>query len=313
MDDCDDLVWADAYAGQARGLGGIFCLTFVREVDEAEALRRMGGLPDTIATRTPYDIGDLHNFDDGYPTAASVLRLGNWTVVFEPGGFEGAQLLAAMSYGTEAVSVLRHDYASPEFGYAVDGEVITQFDPTFPARRHGADPDRLLPRMRQVGFTMDDDHEFDDAIARSLRLARQLTGVLPTFEALAGPLTSAYVEPWFSKARKPAAERPGHDGPVDAVAEVRRITSQHDLTDTPGLSDALTSAERAESVWVMPDSPLGLHVRAWRTEARRAGWSLNDPGARYRMSDAERSRGYDLGWLVRALGAALQPDPAPTD
>jgi hypothetical protein len=305
----DDLLWADALPGEGLTLGEIFCLTFIRAVDATEGLRRMGGLPDTIVTRTPSDIGNLHNFDDGYPTVASALPLGTWTVVFEPNGFDGSHLLAAVSRGTEAVSVLRHDYASPAFGYAVAGELITQFDPTFPDHRHGTDPDRLLSRMLEVGFTMTDDGQFDDAIARSLRLAQQLTGVLPTVEALTGPLTSAHIEPWFSDARKPPATRPGHKEPVDAIAEVRRLTNLHGLTDTPGLAEALAAAQRAEPIVVTPDSPLGHHVRTWLTEARRAGWSLNDHSGRHRMTETQRRRAFDLGWLARALGAALQPDP----
>ncbi|MFD1051899.1 DUF6461 domain-containing protein, partial [Kibdelosporangium lantanae] len=152
-----DLDWADAYPGQGKTLGEIFCLTFVKDVDTTEALRRMGGLLDTVTVRALTDIGDLHTFDNGYPEVASVAALDGWTVLFEPGGFEGNHLVAALSQGTEAVSVLRHDYASPSFDYAVDGTLVVHFDPTFPAYRHGSDPDRLLPLMREVGFDTDDD------------------------------------------------------------------------------------------------------------------------------------------------------------
>jgi hypothetical protein len=310
----DDLAWADAHPGQGPTLGEIFCLTFIRGVDAAEALRRMGGLPDTVATRTWSDIGDLHNFDDGYPEMASALSLGTWTVVFEPNGFNGSHLTTTLSRDTEAISVLRHDYASPSFDYAVNGEPITQFDPIVPAYRYGADPDRLLTRMRDLGFPTTEDEEDDDSFngdtGRCLRLVEQLTGVLPTYAALTGPLASAHVEPWFTEAPKEPAGRPGHDGPVDAVTEVRRLTSLHDLTDTPGLADALAAAERGERVTVTPESPLGQHVRGWLTESRRASWSLNDHGGRHRMTETERSRAHALGWLTRALGAALQPDPA---
>ena len=312
MRDVDELSWADAYAGDERCLGEIFCLTFIKEVDEVEALRRMGGLPDTTAVRTLDDVAQWHDFDAGYPDLAAALSLGTWTVVFEPNGFEGSHVLPALSRGTEAVSVLRHDYASPSFDYAVAGELITHFDPTFPTDRHGVDPDHLLTRMLDVGFAVDeeddeDEGRYDEPIARSLLLAEHITGVLPSFDALTGSWTSAHIEPWFSDARKQPAGRPGHDGPVDAFAEVRRLTGLLGLTGTPGMADALVAAERGERVTVTPDSPLGEHVRAWLTEARRASWSLNDHGGRHRMTEAERRRGYDLGWLARALGAALQP------
>nr|WP_042185077.1 DUF6461 domain-containing protein [Kibdelosporangium sp. MJ126-NF4]CEL16500.1 hypothetical protein [Kibdelosporangium sp. MJ126-NF4]CTQ90452.1 hypothetical protein [Kibdelosporangium sp. MJ126-NF4] len=310
----DDLSWADAYPGVYPFLGEIFCLTFVKEVDATEALRRMGGYPDTIDTRTLTEIGDLHNFDDGFPDMASAVALGDWTVLFEPSGFTGSGLITALSLGTEAVSVLRHDYASPRFGYAVDGELITEFDPTFPTNRHGADPDRLLPQMLDVGFTVTEDEEgefdddmFDDDTARSLRLTERLTGALPTFEVLTGPLTSAQFEKWFSQARKPPAGRPHHTGPVNAVDEVRRLTALHSLTDTPGLEDALAATK---PVQVTSDSPLGQHVRGWLAEAQRASWSLNGH-ARGRMTDTQRRRAHDLGWLAAALGAALQADPEP--
>ncbi|MFJ6675724.1 DUF6461 domain-containing protein [Actinosynnema sp. NPDC091369] len=308
MSTIEDLAWADGDPGDEQELDEVFCLTFIKGVDEAEALRRMGALPDTVATRTAQDIGELHDFDHGYPTVASALSLGAWTVVFEPSGFEGSHLVEALSRGTEAVSVLRHDYASPSFGYAVDGRLITEFDPTFPATRDGEDPDLLLPRMLEVGFTEDDDGNFDNTTARCLLLVEHITGVLPTFDALTGPLTSAHIERWFSEGPKQPASRPGLDEPVDAVAEVRRLTDRHGLTGTPGLADALAAAERGEHVVVAPDSPLGRHVRAWLTESSRAGWSLNDHGGRHRMTEEQRGRGFELGWLALALGAALRPD-----
>jgi Family of unknown function (DUF6461) len=313
--DVVDLVWADASLGDEEVIDEIFCLTFVRDLDETEVLRRMGGLPDTVAVRTIEEIGTLVDYDNGYPDVAMVLRLAEWTVVFEPSGFHGSSLFTAASRGTEAVCVLRHDYAESMFGYAVDGELITAFDPLSPAYRDGADPDRLLERMLEVGFTIpeddddyyDDEPEFGGLIGRCLLLARQLTGVLPTVEMLTGPLTSAYLEPWFGDGPKDAAGRPGHDGPIDAVAEVRRLTTLHGLTETPGLAEALASAQSGTPVRVAPDSPLGRHVREWLTASTRASNSLNDHSARHRMTDADRRRAFDLGWLARALGAALQP------
>lgn len=327
----DDLAWVDPEGRES--LGEIFCLTFIRDVDAVEALRRMGGLPGTFATRTWSDVGDLDTFNNGYPETAMALPLGGWTVVYESYGFNGISLTSALSHGTEALSVLRHDYASHAFVYAVDGVLITGFDLTcpYPHLRYGADPDRLLARMLEVGFAMgdnerdeddlfDEDGDFyeDDAFntnhdrphGRCLRLIEQFTGRLPTFEALTGPLMSAQIEPWFAEARNdPAVRRRGYGGPADAVTEVRRLTSLHGLTETPGLADALAAAERGEPVSIALDSPLGEHVRSWLSEYRRAGRAVNGGQGRWRMTEIERDRAFDLGLLTRALGAAIQPGP----
>jgi hypothetical protein len=307
----NDLAWADAHLGEERSIGDIFCLTFVKQVDVTEALRRMGGLFDTIAMRTPAEIEDLHTFDDGYPEVAAAMSLGDWTLVVEPNGYQGLHLVGVLSSGTEAVSVLRHDYSSPKVAYAVDGGVVTEFDPTFPGSRWGSDPDRLVPQMLDVGFTVEDNEDdedfdmFENDTARSLRLVERLTGVLPTLEALTAPMTSVHIERWFSDARKPPAS-----APVDAVEEVRRLADLLDLADTPGLQDALTATK---PVHVTPDSPLGRHVRDWLTESRRASWSLNDHGGRSRMTEERRHRSHDLSRLAAELGAALQSDLKPAE
>ena len=294
----DGLAWADASAGDEGLLDEIFCLTFVRDLDEAEALRRMGGLPDTVAVRTVPDIGALHTFEDGYPTVASVLRLGAWTVVFEPGGFEGAGLVAGLSRGGEAVSVLRHDYASHAFCYAVAGEEVSRFDPTFPAIRYGSDPDRLLPTMRSAGFTLAPDGNFDTPVTDCLRLAELLTGTRPALGDLTGPLTSAHIEPWFSDAAT--------GGEPVAAADVRRLAGELGVAEASGLADALTAAEAASQIAITPDSPLGLQVRDWLAGSRRASWSANDHRARDRMTDDERKRAFALGRLAYSIGDALR-------
>jgi hypothetical protein len=63
-------------------------------------------------------------------------------------------VLCAASHGTEAISVLRHDYASAHFAYAVDGAIITAFEPGYPVEdfMYGSDPRRLSgPRRKFVG------------------------------------------------------------------------------------------------------------------------------------------------------------------
>jgi hypothetical protein len=128
-------------------LGEIYCLTFVRGVDETEALLRMGGLEDTISQRRLPDVREeMRSYDAGYPGIAQALSLGAWTVIIEPNGFQGSnvQLLNAVSRGTEAVSVLRHDYAEDHFAYSVEGTLLTEFAPRVAAVRRGTEPDRLV-------------------------------------------------------------------------------------------------------------------------------------------------------------------------
>lgn len=297
-----DLTWADAPLDVRKPLGEIFCLTYLKDVDETEALLRMGGLPDTFATRTPRDYVAAHHFDHGYPDMASALRMGDWTLLVEPRGWQGANLTRTLSLGTAAVSVLRHDHACHAFEYAVDGELVLGFDPFFGASRYGTEPDLLLPAMRELAFATteaeEEDDDWDGTIARSLLLAERLTGVLPDHDTITGPLLSAHVEPWFSAA---PPERP--DG--DAIAEVRALAARHGLTGTPGLADALAAAERGTAVTVTPESPLGMAVRGWLTEGRRASWSLNDHSGS--MTPDERARAHELTGLAKALGAALRP------
>ena len=63
------------------------------------------------ATRTPAETVQQNDADYGSAEVALALPLGTWTVLFEPYGFHGSNLTPVLSRGTEAVSVLRHDYA----------------------------------------------------------------------------------------------------------------------------------------------------------------------------------------------------------
>ncbi|NGY60095.1 hypothetical protein G7043_14295 [Lentzea sp. NEAU-D13] len=303
-----DHSWADAYPGAERFLGEIFTLAFVRDLAPLDAMRRVGGLPDTLAERTPEQISALHNYDDGYPEVVSALALGDWTALVQPTGFWLGMLTTALSQGTEAVSLVRHDYASASFDHAVDGTLVGGFNVDYPPVHYGADNGRLLDLMREVGFDPDDEESDDEEndeesdgdhrFSRALRLAELITGVSPTFEQLVAPLPSMHFDHWFSRARPSGS-------PSERTAE--EIIAELDLANTPGLADALATAEQGEPVFVTPESELGQHVREWSTLARRASWSLNGPG-RHRMTDAERQRGYRFGWLLQELAFAFRPD-----
>ncbi|TDC61905.1 hypothetical protein E1200_27685 [Actinomadura sp. GC306] len=332
-------------------LGEIFCLTFVKGVDETEALVRLGGLPDELRPRTLKEVGETSiSYDAGYPEFAFALNLGDWTVLIEPNGFQGGLIepLTALSRGTEAVSVQRHDYADHGFCYAVDGTLITGFEPTWPSRRWGSDPDRLTGLMRaadlppdpkpdldvdvdlDLGLDLDPDLDPDldtevESLPRgyvpALLLAGLITGVLPHPDALTGELPSAQIQPWFSAA--PPSRTAGPKDPAMVAAleaapphllravaahEAMRLAAVLGLDATPGLAETVAAAERGEPVAVSPGSELGAHVRSWLVRSRQASYSLND-GAYSRMSDDERTAAFMLGWFASALRAALWPEP----
>ncbi|MES9536153.1 MULTISPECIES: DUF6461 domain-containing protein [unclassified Actinomadura] len=317
----DDLEWAET-------LGAIFCVTFVRGVDETEALSRLGALPDTLGRRTLEEAREAYDsYEAGYADFAAAISLGSWTVLIEPNGFLGSQTesLAALSRGTEAVSVLRHDYADHGFRYAVDGTLVTGFEPTWPEHRWGSEPDLLLGKMRAAG--LDPDAEDDDdlvpgAYLSALLLAGLVTRVLPHPDSLDGGLLTAAIEPWFCAAPPPLTHGPAAPAMLEALdaapphllravaaRETMRLAAVLDLDGTPGLAEAVAAAERGERVTVSPGSELGTHVRSWVTRSRQAGRSLNDPVARHHMSDAERDAAHLLGWFASALKAALWHEP----
>lgn len=306
-----DLSWADALPGTGPFLGEIFDLVFVRDVKPLEALRRAGGLMDTLEPRTPEQMRQLHTFDDGYPEIVAVLPLGDWTVLSQPTSSSLQFLGDALSRGTEAVVVNRHDYASPGFAHFIGGELVAHFNPSWPDESSGDGLQRLLPLMREAGFDTDPvdyddedaedadwDDRYDEPIARSLRLASLITGVLPTLEQLTGPLPSVHFERLFTRTRPPVV-----DNPLTTATE---IVAELSLQDAPGLAEALAAARRDEPVALTPDSGLGRHVREWSELSRRASWSLNF--ARSRMTDEERATGHRYGHLLHALAAAFRAD-----
>ncbi|MDI6102069.1 DUF6461 domain-containing protein [Actinoplanes sp. NEAU-A12] len=308
-------------------LGEIVCLTFIKGVDEAEALRRLGGYPDTISEQAPDLLMErLQDSGDDIQIGFSV-GLGPWSLVIEPEGFCGADhvLLKAASTGVEAISVLRHDYAHAAFAYAVDGDLVTGFEPGYPdlSSMHGTDSHRLWPMMRQIGFhppTEEDGEEvWSTSVARALVLAQQITGVTLPSEPLSRPRLHAELEPWFAVPNHPEDMLTAgrftlnpHAAPLVAaveaadsraqrklaLAEVRRQAIALGVIDTPGLNDVLRAASDGEFLPIRSDSPLGQHVRIWLATSRNA-----------RNIDPEQQRHANaLGWFTGALRGVLNPD-----
>jgi len=279
----DDLGYARSRVAE---LGGQFCLTFVKGVDERAALARMGAYPDTVAQRPGAKLS-------GHAAAVS---LGRWRLVVEPGGAAGADhvLLEAVSRGTEAVSVLRDESASPRFTYATAGTTAVAFDPAFPSPEvtWGSDPGLLQHLMQAIGLREpggEDEETWRDAEARALVLAQRITGARVPEDVLAAPRWSARIEPWFVGSARPgellrpgprfaglfaaAAAAPAERRRAVAVAEVRRLAALLGVAGTPGLDAALAEAERGAGRPVAMDSELGRRVRAW-LEAPAGGLDL---------------------------------------
>ncbi|MEU7742163.1 DUF6461 domain-containing protein [Nonomuraea sp. NPDC049158] len=192
-----EIAYADVdWLANGHSFSDLWCLTFVRGLSEIDVLRRMGAEERSIRPLTYEEL-----IDEGlFPDTVLAGRLGDWIVVVEESGWDALDALEVLSVETEAVSVLRHDYASDCFGYAVDGELITSFNPMIPAWRSGSDPDRLVDVMRDVGF--DPTYAPGDADEREARavkhpsvdgallLAARLTGVMLTQDVLNAPLVA---------------------------------------------------------------------------------------------------------------------------
>jgi hypothetical protein len=70
------------------------------------------------------------------------------------------------------------------FFWVEDGTVKLHFEPLFPARRNGTDPDGLVDVMHDIGFEFDGDADFDLCTEASFALAEHLTHVRLTPELL---------------------------------------------------------------------------------------------------------------------------------
>ncbi|TMR18640.1 hypothetical protein ETD86_21480 [Nonomuraea turkmeniaca] len=166
-------------------LGEIYCVSFVRDLSPEEVLRRFG-VDEESMEEMAFDELDYRSVESMRDDAAGYIgaaRVGDWTVVIEPGGWQIAvdsETYARVSRGTGVVSVCRHDYASDTFAYIVDGTPVVWFDPMLPDERSGSDPDRFVEKMREVG--LDPNHDIngpgiDHPIERSFALASSITGL----------------------------------------------------------------------------------------------------------------------------------------
>jgi Family of unknown function (DUF6461) len=170
----EDIVSGYKWLDTSRYLGG--CITYVRSHEEDEVLRRFGGDLTTSQTMTLRDVYEAQMEEDlPYGASSMVLAdtIGEWVVIYEDVGIQGIrnEVLRQVSRGTEMVSV-SWTQTIDQFVYAVDGEIVTRFEPLAPYRRSGSDPDRLNSYMADLPFKP------GNAVKSALVLAERITNVV---------------------------------------------------------------------------------------------------------------------------------------
>lgn len=201
-------LWLQGPDGSPQNpLGDIYCVSFFRELDPVEVLRRFGCKEASGREVTFRELNEevsefVQETDGGQGGGyVGVVKVGNWSVAIELWGWCATswETAAMLSGGCEMVAVGRHDYAEDSFVYAVDGIVVTGFNPRSPCDRHGSDADRLNELMRAAGLPPEEPEDgakgeelWDDllehGLARVFALAARITGVSLTPNLLDGPL-----------------------------------------------------------------------------------------------------------------------------
>ncbi|MFC4496986.1 DUF6461 domain-containing protein [Streptomyces ovatisporus] len=214
-------------------LDEIFCVSFFHGLEPAGVLSRLGVDPRWTRRMSFEEFGDFFvHVDENVAGTADgsgcfgALKAGDWSAVVEPMGWKGASLDApGLSRDTTHLAVLRHDYAEHDFVYAVDGSVLTRFDPRMPDMRHGEEPDVLNSRMRAAGLNprADDEEDWpDEPVASSFALMADVTGVPFTPGLLEQPLLAGCVAGerafagWGAAARAEPSAGQGARGPAGA-------------------------------------------------------------------------------------------------
>jgi hypothetical protein len=121
-----------------------FCFTALVGLDEDETIRRLGGDPSLVAPPKTFD--QCFWPADGTQWA-QVGRVNGGLFVAEHNGWRAEEVAEQLSLGARMACFFRNVQAVMHFVYAVDGEVLAEFDPLLErAAASGADP-RILDRV----------------------------------------------------------------------------------------------------------------------------------------------------------------------
>ncbi|RAQ93923.1 hypothetical protein A4R35_00160 [Thermogemmatispora tikiterensis] len=139
-------------------------------------------------------------------------QAGEWAVLLvsqqPPADWQQWQWLQELAAETELIELSRHftrGLCFDQLAYAVNGELVTAFDPVHPASRHGQDPDRLVEAMRQVGLRVTVPSEEEAEAERdqdaptpelaALELLTRALGIQLPAAVVEGPLLTVRVPP----------------------------------------------------------------------------------------------------------------------
>jgi len=173
-----------------------YCLTLARGLAPAEFLGRLGARPE--ASRTGISALYEPSYDvwaDNERMAAQHLFIGaaavpgdggDWALGVEINGYLGAtpEAIVPLSAGTSIVSHYRSVNADGRFHWVEDGDIRLYFEPLEPAYREGSTPDALVDVMREVGFDLQEDTEYEHPTEATFALAERLTGIRVTMDLL---------------------------------------------------------------------------------------------------------------------------------
>src|SRR5260370_33070013 len=161
-----------------------YCVTFARELDKAEMLRRFNAdlsLAQMIRRDDWERLEQLAWFGEIVQAGQS----DGWAFVYEDNGLTGTfeDILQSVSAGTVAISVFCNVNSLTRFCYAEDGVLLAHFDPIDPPFD---DPSpKLQSLLRQAGITRERYEEGDDDLMATLFTLAQVTGDSLNRQALA--------------------------------------------------------------------------------------------------------------------------------
>ncbi|MEV7600932.1 DUF6461 domain-containing protein [Kitasatospora sp. NPDC089797] len=117
-------------------------------------MERIGVDPWTVAPRTRDEAEQEELADRSLGPVVRFGGVGGWSFALESWGARGTSPLLAMkiSEGTEVLAFSSTADSTSVLIYAVDGDIVCQFDGDLPHLRRGTDPDLFRPEMIDAGL-----------------------------------------------------------------------------------------------------------------------------------------------------------------